>query len=87
MNICSVKSIQELYYSWINLSDVFTVPDSETDTGTQKMGCRELYGAVQRQTSTQIPTGFCVNLLVSVLAGCVNTPEVWNIFSTFWCHL
>ena len=49
---------------------MFILPDTETDTGTdKKMDGRELCGSVltaQRQTSTQIPIGFSVNLPVSV---------------------
>ena len=49
-----------------------------------KMGCTELCGDIhtaQRQTSTEIPIGFCANLSVSVsvsvsasMLGSVNTP-------------
>ena len=57
---------------------MFTLPDTDTD----KMGCTELFGGVhtaQRQTSTEIPIGLCVNLSVSVsvsVSDSVNTPEL-----------
>ena len=44
----------------------FTPPDNDNDKETDKMAGKGRIHTVQRQMSTQIPIGFCVNLPVSV---------------------
>ena len=61
-----------------NYNGVFTPPDTETDK--RWVRCVELYGcarSTQMQTPTQIPIGFCANLLVTesvLVLGSVNAP-------------
>ena len=60
---------------------VFTLPDTDIDTETEKkMDCTELCEGVHTaETQTQIPIGLYANLLVSVsvsvsASGSVNAP-------------
>ena len=81
-SICETVTLLAPSYT----NGAFTLPDIETDKETdKKMASTELCRGVctaQRQTPTQIPIGFCPNLMVSVsvsgsasVLGSMNEPR------------